>query len=95
MLPFSNFMKISGNGLFYVKVYSSIRFNDLSQFPLQNEYGKTFLRIFNDEFDAIVLENSSITGNYATQLYIASDFIGYRKRQDSKIYGEWIKINEN
>ena len=80
---------------FFIKKYIDKSFSDLDMFPLASEYGKSFIRIFCHKFDAIVIENSSPTGNYANQLYISSDGAKFRKRQESKIYEPWIDTANN
>lgn len=73
-----------------IKYYTDKAFSDLDMFPLKSEYGKSFIRVFSNVFDGIVVENSSATGNYANQLYLSSDGMRFRKRQGGKTYESWI-----
>lgn len=77
---------------FCVKKHTGIVFSDLDNFPLQSEYGMSIIRVIISNFDGIVIENSSTTGNYVSQLYISSDGLKFRKRQDKKVYDPWITI---
>ena len=52
----------------------------------------SIIRVIISNFDGIVIENSSTTGNYVSQLYISSDGLKFRKRQDKKVYDPWITI---
>lgn len=73
-----------------IKYYTDKAFSDLDMFPLESEYGNSFIRVFSGVFDGIVVENSSGSGNYASQLYLSSDGMKFRKRQDSKTYKPWV-----
>ena len=52
----------------------------------------SIIRVIISNFDGIVIENSSTTGNYVSQLYISSDGLRFRKRQDKKVYDPWVTI---
>ena len=72
-----------------MKLHTDVSFAGIDEFPNEKDYGKTILRIFTYEFDGIVLENSSGSGNYAVQLYLSSDSVKYRRRQGSIAWGDW------
>lgn len=85
-------IKSDAESKFYVKKHKHITFSDLDNFPLKSEYGMSIIRVIISNFDGIVIENSSTTGNYVSQLYISSDGLKFRKRQDKKVYDPWITI---
>lgn len=83
---------LNAGGFFAVKHYNNVHVNALDQFPLPGEYGKSYIRMFNTIFDGMIIENSSASGNYAAQLYIASNALKFRKRQESKVYEDWVVL---
>lgn len=85
-------IKSDAESKFYVKRHIGMTFSDLDNFPLQSEYGMSIIRVIINKFDGIVFENSSATGNYACQLYISSDGLKFRKRQDKKEYDPWVTL---
>lgn len=87
-----NLNNLNAGGFFAVKHYSNVHVNALDQFPLPGEYGKSYIRMFNTIFDGMIIENSSASGNYAAQLYIASNALKFRKRQESKVYEDWVVL---
>lgn len=65
------------------------------EYPKPEEYGKTIIRVFYGTFDAVLLENSSGTGNYCTQLMIGSDCLKYRRKQGALTnykFTDWVTI---
>ena len=81
--------RLNGESLFSVRVHKNITIAGIDNFPWAEDFGKTIIRIFQYEFDAVIIENSSSSGNYACQLYLSSDSIRFRHRQDTKIWPEW------
>ena len=81
--------QLNGESLFSVRVHKNITIAGIDNFPWAEDFGKTIIRIFQYEFDAVIIENSSSSGNYACQLYLSSDSIRFRHRQDTKIWPEW------
>lgn len=74
---------------FQIKFHNDKSFSDIDSMPEESEYGKSFIRIFSSNFDGMVIENSSTTGNYVAQLCLSSDGIKFRKRQGTKEYEPW------
>lgn len=89
---------------FIVKRYVNKNFADLDAFPEASEHGKTVVRLFDGgsvagSINAVILENSSNTGHYVSQLYISSDGIRFRARQDQTNWttagDNWHRLVEN
>ena len=67
------------------------------EYPKPEEYGKTIIRVFYGTFDAVLLENSSATGNYCAQLMISSDCLKYRRKQGALTnykFTDWMVISQ-
>lgn len=84
-------------GCFKIKQHNSASdtFASIDRYPLEDDYGHTTIRIFNNSFDGVVIENASGSGNYASQLYISSDKMLFRRRQGTKIWPDWQRYDDS